>query len=57
MNDFAQGDVVIAGNVEVVEDGSDNHKYPLALVIVFKNPQQIRQAISDGVVRFTVFGE
>jgi hypothetical protein len=57
MNDFAEGDAVIVGNVEVVEDDGDNFKHPLALVIVFSDPDQVRQALSQGAVRFTVFGE
>lgn len=53
---LAWGKAVIVGNIEVVEEDGDNFKSPLGLVIVFTSPQQIRQAMEDGVVKFT-FGD
>ena len=43
------------GDIEVVEEGG-NQNYPMALLIEFDNPEQIREAIKTGKLEFTVFG-
>lgn len=49
----AHGRAVIAGRIEVVEEGGDNFKHDLALVIVFETPDACRKALVDGCCTFT----
>lgn len=51
----AHGKCVIAGRIEVVEDGG-NYKNDRALLIVFESPEDIRKALADGACNFK-FGD
>ncbi len=54
--EIATGKAVIVGDLEVVEQGGDNFKHPLGLVIVFDSPEDVRRALADGECKFT-FGD
>ena len=48
--------LAIMGEIDVKEpDGSTQH-FPMALLITFDNPEQIRRAIKEGECKF-VFGD
>lgn len=52
----ARPNAVIMGRIEVVEDGGENFKTDLGLLIVFETPEQIRAALASGVCEFSVMG-
>ena len=52
---MTKGKLKIMGRIEVVED-DENYKTNLGLLIVFDSPEDIRQALKDGVCEFE-FGD
>lgn len=56
MNGAAKGNCVIAGNIETTEDGT-TQSHDHAILIVFKSPEALREAVRTGKCEFTVFGD
>lgn len=55
-DDFAKGEAVIMGRIEVVEDDT-NYKTDLGVLIVFDSADSLRKALADRQCKFTVFGK
>jgi hypothetical protein len=54
---MSKPDAVLMGRIEVFMDEDDpQHEIPMGLLIKFDDPEQIRQALKDGRVEFTVMG-
>ena len=54
--EHATGKAVIVGSVEVVEEGGDNYRHDLGLVIVFDSAEDVRKALADGECKFAFGG-
>lgn len=48
----AKGKLKIMGNIETLEDGN-TQEHPMALLIEFDSPEDIRAAIKSGKCEFT----
>jgi hypothetical protein len=45
-----KGTAVIVGNIEVVEPDGDTYNNELAMLVVFKTAEDIREALDNGIV-------
>lgn len=53
MSDRATGNMMIMGQIEVVNQDEDNYKTDLGILLVFNTVEQLRQAIREGVCNIT----